>query len=168
MENDLIDKYKNEMLNMYKRAKKEANIKQEVLPVVNETDIHDSSGGLLVQVTTVNGIYPVKNAKVTVFSGDISNMQIIDTDFTNESGRSKVFVLSAPKKELSLESQNTEKPYASYNMMVSSEGYLDNIHLNIPIFSGITSIQGSNLMLKETAGVNIQNNIYDESQKYNL
>ena len=169
MERDLIDKYKNEMLEMYKSVKRKTPLKEKVLPAASqETVMPDGSGGLLAVVTTVDRLYPVNNAKVTVFSGSLDNMQIIDTDFTDNSGKSKVFSLPTPQKQLSLESENTQLPYSTYNMMVTSEGYLDNVHLNIPVFSGVTSVQGSNLMLKETAGINMENNIYDESQKYNL
>ena len=132
------------------------------------TDIQDGNGNLLATVTTVRTLYPVANAKVTVFSGDYRDMNVIDTAFTDQSGRTKVFSLPTPEKQLSLESANTVIPYAVYNMMVEADGYIDNIHLNIPVFSGVTSIQSSNLMLKETAGANMDVQIFDESQRYDL
>ncbi len=161
MDRELIEKYKNEMLKMYKSVKRE-------MPVIAEAPIQaDGTGNLLGIVTTIDRIYPVKNAKVTVFTGELENMNVLDTDFTDESGKTKVFTLPTPQKQLSLESENTIQPYSLYNMMVTAEGYSDNIHLNIPVFSGVTSVQGSNLMLKETSGIEGAN-IYDESQKYNL
>ncbi len=167
MERELIEKYKNEMLAMYSKARPQ-NQKAVAVQSNNVEQNPDSQGGLLAVVTTVDRLYPVSNAKVTVFSGDYNNMNVIDTDYTDQSGKSKVFLLPTPEKQISLESENTQIPYSSYNMMVSAEGYLDNIHLNIPIFSGVTSVQGSNMMLRETAGPNMTNNIYDEAQKYNL
>ncbi len=169
MDRDLIEKYKNEMLKMYKSVKREIPTVQKAVPAVSEFKPQaDGTGNLLGVVTTVDRLYPVANARVTVFTGDWRDMNVIDSDFTDQSGKTKVFTLPTPQKQLSLESDNTIQPYALYNMMVSAEGYLDNIHLNIPVFSGVTSVQGSNLMLKETAGANMENNIYDESQKYNL
>ncbi len=173
MERELIEKYKEEMLNMYRSVKPQNAVYQEpakAVPVQTEIKppMTDQNGGLLAVVTTVDRLYPVSNAKVTIFTGELDNMNVLDTDFTNDSGKSKVFVLPTPAKQLSLESENTQIPYASYNMLVSNEGYLDNIHLNIPVFSGITSVQGSNLMLRETAGTDMNANIYDEAQKYNL
>lgn len=172
MEKDLIEKYKNEMLKMYNSVKKEVPVinreEPTAIPVVaEETPQTDGTGNLLGVVTSFDKLYPVNNAKVTIFTGEFENMNIIDTDFTDQNGKTKIFVLPTPEKQLSLESGSTTQPYALYNMLVSSEGYLDNMHLNIPVFSGVTSVQSSNLMLRETAGSeNI--NIYDESQKYNL
>ena len=165
MDRDIIEKYKSEMLSMYKKTKKE-NIR--VAPVVAQTTEPQTSGKLLAVVTTVRTLYPVPNAKVTVFTGDYKDMNVIDTALTDNSGRTREFVLSTPQKELSLESENTKIPYAVYNLMVEADGYVPNIHLNIPVFSGVTSIQGSNLMLKETAGANMDVQIFDEAEKYDL
>lgn len=173
MEREIIERYKNEMLRMYSsannqnptvtnRTETQTPIKQQ--PVNNQ----DGNGNLLATVTTVRTLYPVANAKVTVFSGDYTDMNIIDTSFTDQSGRTKVFSLPTPEKELSLESANKVIPYAVYNMMVEADGYIDNVHLNIPVFSGVTSIQNSNLMLKETAGANMDVQIFDEAEKYDL
>ncbi len=172
MEREIIEKYKNEMLKMYKSVNKESVIKNKVVPVVSEVqapDQTDESGGkLLAVVTTVRTLYPVPNAKVTVFSGDYRDMNVIDTAFTDQSGRTRFFSLPTPEKQLSLESANTVIPYAVYNLRIEADGYVDNIHLNVPVFSGVTSIQSSNLMLKETAGADMDAQIFDESQKYDL
>ncbi len=165
MDRDIIEKYKSEMLSMYKKTKKE-NIR--VAPVIAQNTAPQTSGKLLAVVTTVRTLYPVPNAKVTVFTGDYNAMNVIDTALTDNSGRTREFVLPTPQKELSLESENTKIPYAVYNLMVEADGYVPNIHLNIPVFSGVTSIQGSNLMLKETAGVNMDVQIFDEAEKYDL
>lgn len=169
MEREIIERYKNEMLKMY------SSVNNQKTTVVNSVELQtppikteESSGNLLATVTTVRTLYPVANAKVTIFSGDYTNMNIIDTAFTDQSGRTKVFTLPTPEKQLSLESENTVIPYAVYNMMVEADGYIDNVHLNIPVFSGVTSIQNSNLMLKETASPNMDVQIFDEAEKYDL
>ena len=53
-------------------------------------------------------------------------------------------------------------------MLVEADGYIDNIHLNIPVFSGVTSIQGSDMMLIETAGADKDAQIFNEGIDYNL
>lgn len=181
MDKDLIERYKREMMSMY-------NNKNVAVPTVAEPEktppkmdatepqqpqapqdtSADSFGGLLGIVTTIKSLYPVENAKVTVFTGGMDNMQVLSADFTDESGRTEVFRLATPKESLSLDSENQIRPYGLYNMMVEADGYLTNIHMNIPVFSGVTSVQSSNMTLLETAGVNKGPQIFDEGQKYNL
>jgi len=195
MDKNLIEKYKSEMLNMYKRGKtapamaetpvlkpkteptnmsfnEPLNIPQT--PTVTEIEpvpemLSDSTGELIAIVTSLRNIYPLKGAKVTVFTGNYyDNMDILDTAFTDESGRTKAFILPTPAKALSETSGASEKPYSSYNMLVESDGYIDNIHLNIPVFSGVVSLQGSDMMLRETAGENKGPRIFDEGQEFTL
>ena len=163
LDNDLLNKYKQEMLSMYRPTK--------ATPTASESPSQPSStptGKLLGIVTTVRELYPVENAKVTVFTGAYNNMQVIDSATTDQSGRTKFFILPTPQKSLSLEQSNTILPYATYNMMVEADGYIKNVHLNIPVFASVTSLQQSNLILEETAGQNKGPQIFDESQKYDL
>ena len=127
-----------------------------------------TTGKLLGIVTTIKEIYPVKNAKVTIFTGDYDDMTIVDSSLTDESGRTKTFVLPTPEKAISLNQNSTVLPYASYNMLVEADGYITNIHLNIPVFGTITSLQESNLLLIETAGEDKRPQVFDEAQKYDL
>lgn len=174
MDKNLIEKYKNEMRQMYKSAN--APIRSAVIEVPTpapqtETPTPPESsttGGLLGIVTAIRSLYPVKNAKVTIFTGTYPDMQVVDSDFTDESGRTKIFVLETPEKALSLEEDNQIIPYSSYNMAVEADGYIKNIHLNIPVFSGVTSLQQSNLILEETAGQDKGPQIFDEANRYDL
>ena len=95
-------------------------------------------------------------------------MKVIATDWTDESGRTEIFVLPAPDRAESQSPSDNKVPYANYNMMVEAEGYISNIHLNIPVFSGVTSLQRSNMLLLETAGENKGPQIFDEAEKYDL
>lgn len=168
MDKNIIEKYKNEMLNMYRKTR----VMPTVAPAQSNptpTDaLPESTGKLIAIVTSLRGIYPVKNAKVTVFTGNYGNMQVVDTDYTDESGRTKAFVLETPNKQISLESENKGIAYATYNLEIKAEGYVDNVHINIPVFSGVTSLQSSNLMLLETAGVDKGPQIFDESARFDL
>ena len=178
MDKNLIESYKAQMMSMYraKNGKSVAAQTSESIPknTTENTEITapqplaDGEGKLVAIVTTLRSLYPVENARVTVFTGDISNMTPIDNDFTDESGKSKVFTLKTPSGELSLDSENKQIPYALYNMMVEADGYITNIHLNIPVFSSVTSLQRSNMILMETAGEDKGPQIFDEGQKYNL
>ena len=165
MNENLIEQYKNEMLKMYSKARSIPTIAPEVSTVY----VPPASQGMLIGiVTTIRNLYPVSGAKVTVFTGNPEEMTVIDTDFTDTSGRTKSFNLPAPERQLSQTSGASDKPYSSYNMLVQADGYIDNIHLNIPVFSGITSLQTSNMMLSETAGENKGPQIFDEAQQFTL
>ncbi len=177
MDNEIFEKYKNEMLEMYKKAKKNngyipaqttPNISAPTPPnPISTPTPNTQTGGLLGIVTSFRGLYPVENAKVTIFTGDMDNMNVIDSDLTDRSGRTKVFSLLAPDKNLSMSPDLAETPYSLYNMMVEADGFLKNIHLNVPVFSGITSIQRSDMILAEER-IDKTPQIFDESQKYNL
>lgn len=195
MDKNLIEKYKNEMLNLYRSSRPMAlqqsanqqNIQPpepepapmpEPLPIPAPalepaelglgSPLPDGKGQLIGIVTALKGIYPVKGAKVTVFTGNYEDMTVLDSSVTDSSGRTKAFLLSAPAKALSEEAGASQKPYASYNMLVDADGYVDNIHLNIPVFSGVVSLQSSDLMLTETAGENTEPRIFDEAQEFTL
>lgn len=184
MNNELFEKYKNEMLKMYNSVRQTEPIPekpyQEAVPVVtepipspmpaptiSEQPSGQQNGRLLGVVTSFNALYPVENAKVTIFSGEYEDMTVIDTDLTDNSGKTKVFILPTPDKNLSMAPDLSQKPYAVYNMLVESDGFLKNIHLNIPVFSGITSIQRSDLIIDADQTGN-EPQIFDEGQKYNL
>ena len=162
MDKSLIDRYKAEMMSLYKGRSKPV-----MAEAVSEPQ-QENTGKLIGVATQIRGLYFVPNTKVTVFTGSPDNMQVIDADFTNENGRTKEFVLPTPAKALSEDQNNTIQPYSLYNMMFEADGYLTNIHLNIPVFQGVTSRQTSNLLLLETAGVNKGPRIFDEMPNYNL
>ncbi len=182
MNKQLIEKYKNELLKMYSSAPKYKSA--EVLNNAESTspkqgfytegepysgnDATEENGRLTVSVTSISELYPVKGAKVTVFTGDYQNPKEIAVSITNESGKTTDFILPAPPRELSLESNNTIPPYSLYNILVESDNYADNIHLNIPIFRGVTSMQRSNLIPLGTTAQNKGPFIYNEFSDYNL
>lgn len=196
MDRDLIEKYKNELMKMYRahadtRARyaaapaepaEEAPPPKEQTPPTDGTqpgfyipgepskgdDASDVNGRLVAIVTSISYLYPVPDAKVTIFTGPYENMQIVATDTTNQSGRTKVFELSAPERQLSMQSGLSEQPYSLYNMLIDADGFVSNLHLNIPVFRGVTSLQRSNLLPVSAAGDIDGPIIYNESSSYNL
>ena len=157
MDKNLIEKYKAEMLNMSKRA----------IPT-QATAENVSNGELIVMVTAIRNLYPIENAKITVFKGSMENRVKITEALTNESGRTERIILPAPDKIFSETKGSNTIPYELYNLLVEADGYIDNIHLNIPIFSGVTSIQRVNLLQSESAGENPPPQIFDEFKAYEL
>lgn len=194
MDRDLIEKYKNELMKMY-RTHADTRARYTAAPAVPDSenpkvqtpptdstqpgfyvpgepsmgnDASDTNGRLVAIVTALSYLYPVPNARVTIFTGPYENMQIVATDTTNESGRTKIFELPAPSRELSMQSGSTEQPYSLYNMLIEADGFVSNLHLNIPVFRGVTSLQRSNLLPVSAAG-NIDGPIiYNEYSSFNL
>ena len=157
MNNDIIEEYANEMLKMGENT----NLK-------NEETVDTGTGSLVVFVTTTNELYPVPDARITVYTGNIDDMDIVAEGISDKSGKSPAFSLKTPSKSISLSSGQNATPYASYNMVVEADGYVKNIHLNIPVFSGVTSVQGSDLLLLEIAGNDKNGQVFDESTRFDL
>lgn len=184
MDKSIIDRYKSEMLKMHRRrstefdtAKTETAVptiaptveaaKQNEIPDTKEAR-SDGTGYLVGIVSALRSLYPVENAAVTVFTGSYDDMQAIAASVTDKSGRTAPFALSAPSASASQSAGAEAEPYSKYNMLVRAEGYVDNIHLNIPIFSGVTSLQRSDMLLLEAADENKSPQIFDEDERYNL
>ena len=156
MDKSLIEQYKNELLEMSKKS-----------PLINSDEDYKENGKLIVNVTTLRQLYPVANALVTVFTGDYQNPNPIDSSVTDQNGKSKVFLLPAPERNLSLEAGATEAVYTSYGILVKADGYADEINLNIPIFRGVTSLQNVDMTLL-SAQNGKRENINDQAENYNL
>lgn len=168
MDKSIIEKYKNEMLNIRKKAAAANSAQQGYYETGKPDDVSDQNGRMIAMVTYTDNIYPVKGAKVTVFTGSPENMKIIDSDITDESGKTKTFELAAPPRSLSQQSGSAALPYALYNMTVQAEGFLDNIHFNIPVFRGVTSLQRSDMTPLKVAGGRTAPIIFNEFSSYEL
>ena len=157
MDRSLIEKYKNDMLKKYGSSAAEET-----------TAAAPEKGRLSANVTSVANIYPVRGAMVTVFTGSPDSMTVLDSAVTDESGRTRVFLLDAPPKSLSMTSGAPALPYTLYNLLISADGFLDNIHLNIPVFSGIASVQRSDMLPKAVAGGRTDPIIFNEFSSFEL
>jgi hypothetical protein len=155
MDKNIIEKYKQEMLDMWERA---------VLPT---NTAQSNTGGLTVSVTTLRSLYPVPDALVTVFTGDIENQRVIDQKTTDQSGKTETFYLPTPDKSLSEDQSETALPYSLYNIFVKAKDLVGQIHLNIPVFAGVNSMQNVDLILPSALGENQTDPIViDQSNKY--
>ena len=163
--------YADELIRMYREN---ASIIREkplvALPTAASAPIFtDGTGGVQVNVTTLRRLYPVKNAMVTVFTGKPESKNVIETDMTNESGKSKVFYLKTPPRADSQKAENNGVlPYASYNISVQSDGYVQQIAMNVPVFSGVLSVQGIDLLPITAAGGHIAPQVIEEDNSYDL
>lgn len=114
-------------------------------------NIDDSIGFLTVSVKTANGAIALKDALVNVYefredeNGTISNGYLLYSMRTNNLGQTEKIALPTKSASLS-EVPGNERPFISYNIFASKEGYFDSDVINAPIFEGVTSIQPINLI----------------------
>lgn len=106
---------------------------------------YNSTGTLIVAVSTASGALPVSGALVTVKGSAKENSGVISVVTTDRSGRTPRITLPAPPASES-ESPGTEKPYATCNVDVDKEGFFPQSFTNVPIFAGTTSIQPVNMI----------------------
>ncbi len=99
-----------------------------------------SVGYLIVNVSTARGAIPLPGASVTVFYDEENNTSVYTVLTTDMSGKTDKIELPAPPRSLS-ESPGSAKPYATYTLQIDKDGYYRITNTNVPIFSGVTSIQ---------------------------
>ena len=134
-------------------------------------NLADTIGFLTITVRTANGALPIEGALVNIYenretqngNGDITNANghLIYSMRTNSSGQTEKVALPTKDKSLSQVPGNV-RPFMSYNVFASKEGYFDSDVINVPVFQGITSVQPINIIpLSEYSNPNSFNPDYD-------
>ena len=101
------------------------------------------SGTLKVQVYATDQSYPIDNARVSVFLDLKNGAREMFSGLTNTDGIIDSIVLPAPDKAMSQSPSDTYfLPYAVYTTLIERPGYVNAKYTNVPVFSGIESIQG--------------------------
>ena len=103
-------------------------------------------GYLTVRVSTAGGAIPLENASVNIRGGDVDDSTVISALSTNSDGLTPTVSLSAPPRSASESPNSDVPPYAVYNIDVFANGYAPAFFHNVPIFSGINSIQPAVLL----------------------
>ena len=124
-------------------------------------------GTLLVSVTTLRGEFPVENAQVTVFKGEYKKDNEIIRVKTDQSGRTPPIILDTENKDLS-ESSGNKTPYTTYNIYTTAPKLISQFNMNVPIFSGVTSLQSVDLMPIGADGENTTPKVVQEAPDFNL
>lgn len=173
MREKTAEEYARELMEMYNSARSnsaEAMLTATPTPqtAVSNNDFEDGVGGMQVAVTTLRRLYPVAGATITVFTGTNENRNVIETDVSDASGKSGVFTLSTPAKVYSESAEPAERPYATYNVAVSADGYVEKINMEVPVFPGVISVQGVDLTPIAAAGKNTSPQITSGADDYNL
>lgn len=169
MDKMLFEKYIAEMWEMKRRSTNPPEAVAAVSPVRPENDSNmTGEGSLQVRVTSVRGLYPIKNALVTVFTGDADSMTPIAQGTTDESGKSPIFTLSTPAFSLSESPNPTSRPFAYYNIRTVADGFTDTYNYSVAVFDSVTSLQNVNLIPVSSATPDNGPIVIDEYNQYEL
>ena len=106
-------------------------------------------GGLVVRVSTARGAIPLEGARVDVRSIDgaldAGRSDVITSLVSGRDGNTELIRLPAPPRSASL-SPGNGKPYATYLIEVTLEGYARQDYQDVPIFDGIIAVQPADLI----------------------
>ncbi|MBQ6714818.1 MAG: hypothetical protein IJN15_04625 [Clostridia bacterium] len=165
MDKSMMDKYLKEMREMQKRAGSMPAVSENIEQTANPDT---ATGGLIVSATSLKGLFPVTRALVTVYKGTPENAEEIDRDYTDESGRTKKFILPTPPFSASQTAGSAQTPYALYNISIKSDGFIDWLETDIPVFPNTVSLQSADLTLSGTAGKNDTPRPFSDFPKFDL
>ena len=98
-------------------------------------------GSLTVRVSTASGAIPLEGVAVNIRGGELADSSVIYALSTNSDGLTPTVSLPTPPRINSEYPQSTQPPYAVYNVDVFMDGYSPAFFHNVPVFSGINSIQ---------------------------
>ena len=120
----------------------------------NSNDISKSqtTGYLIVKVSTARGAIPLADAAVNIRGGNESNSGVLFSLATNSDGQTPKVSLPTPELYYS---QNPDNPipYALYNIDVFKEGYVPMYFNNVPIFPSVISVQPAIMLPLSEGGV---------------
>lgn len=107
------------------------------------------SGTLLVEAFASDRAYAVESARVMIFLPlESGNLTVFD-GLTNISGDTVRVRLPAPPRALSMQPNETQMlPFANYTVFVEHPQFVRAVFTNVPVFSGIESIQPVQMLAK--------------------
>ena len=117
--------------------------KPEVSTPGNEfnSDIGTSTGYILVNTRTGENSSPVEGALIMITAISDGRREMIASGLTDESGVSPKFSVPAPDLVHSQSPDALKRPYSLYDISVTAKGFFNARSVDVPVFSGITSVQ---------------------------
>lgn len=104
------------------------------------------SGTLKVEARAAQGLLPIENARVTVYTTD--DVLVYET-FSDMNGNTDIIELPAPDRGLSLIS-GTEIEYSTYVVSVMKQAFIETVVRGVQIFDGQMSILPVNMIPQES------------------
>ncbi len=118
-------------------------------------------GGLLVRTYISNMLIPVIGTRVTVTENNGNGVEILAFRITDENGKTDIIQIDTPDMELSLNQNNTVKPYTSVDIKVEKEGFVIFTVKDVQIFADRLSEQNIEMIpLPENAEYDEYSNTY--------
>lgn len=108
-------------------------------------ETYSEYGKLRIETTSGNRSVPVEDVLVIVTRGKTEPGEVLAVLMTDRSGSTKEIEISAPSRQRS--EAPTERAVSSFvNITAFKEGYYEVENRNIPVFTGVTSIQPVNMI----------------------
>lgn len=107
----------------------------------SESDMGSSTGYILVNTRTGEDSSPVVGASILITAVVDGRREIIASGVTDDSGVSPKFSVSAPELVFSQSPDSLKRPYSLYDISVTANGFFNARSVDVPVFSGITSVQ---------------------------
>ena len=110
------------------------------------SELGDSTGFILVNVRTGREATPIVGASVVITAINNGKRLLAAAGISDISGTVTGIEVPAPNKEYSLTPNTEVRPYSLFDISVRATGYFNARSINVPVFSGITSVQNFNMV----------------------
>ena len=107
---------------------------------------YTETGYLVIRATTASEALPLEDALVTIYGNLPDFSSVVAQLVTGNDGLTPKIALLTPPRTLSESPESGALPYATYRVSVQKDGYYPITLQNVPLFSGITSVQPANLI----------------------
>ncbi|MBQ8742509.1 MAG: hypothetical protein IJZ03_04000 [Clostridia bacterium] len=98
-------------------------------------------GYIITEVRSRGEALPIVGATVTISAYEKGELQVVNVQKTDISGSTLPFEIDTPPKADSLTPNPSELPFSTVSIEIDKSGFLTQIFAEVPIFSGITTIQ---------------------------
>jgi len=126
----------------------EDNTEENITPPIYDSieSLGNATGYIKVNVRTGDDSSGIAGASVTVTAIVDGNRLIIAQGFTDSSGSVEKFAVPVPDSKLSQSADSKTRPYTLYDVSASAEGFFNARSVDVPVFSGTTSVQNFSMI----------------------
>ena len=114
--------------------------------LVPQESLGDSTGFIIVNVRTGHEASPIVGASVIVSAINNGQRLFITAGQTDISGSVNDLEAPAPDKIYSQTPNSEVRPYSLFDISVKANGFFDARSVDVPVFSGVTSIQNFSMI----------------------
>lgn len=112
----------------------------------DEKSLGNSTGYIIVNVRAGDESTAIPDATVMITAIVGGKRMIIASGLTNESGTTKKFEIPVPDIDFSQYPSPKVRPYNLFDISVTADGFFNSRSVDVPVFSGITSVQNFNMI----------------------